>query len=145
MNLLTIAALAAAASVLAAAWVGQRHARRARVLRSILDRADAFEQALHDCRQRLLDVPALLAPVAGPSGPAGGTPDAAIEAALRDLLAHRLWLKDKAASAPQADLEAADAALARSLADLQRQIGQLDQAQAQLRQAIDATATDRPA
>lgn len=142
MNLLTIAALAAAASVLAAAWVGQCHARRARVLRSILDRADAFEQALHDCRQRLLDVPTLLVPVAGP---AGSPPDAAIEAALRDLLAHRLWLKEKAASAPQADLEAADAALARSLADLQWQIGQLDQAQAQLRQAIDATATDRPA
>ena len=136
MNLLTIVACVAGASLIAAIWIGRRQARRARVLRSILDRADAFEEGLQTCRRRLADVPGLVA-AAGEDASAA-LPGAPIEAALRDLLAHRLWLREQAARATIAELEAADAALARSLADLQRRIEQLDGASADLRQALGA-------
>lgn len=143
MNVLTIAALAAAASLVAAAWFGRRNVRRARLLRSILDRADAFEERLQACRQRLNDVPGLVAAAAGDEA---GTalPGAPIEAALRDLLGHRLWLREQAAGASIAELEAADAALARSLEDLQRRIDQLEKASADLRRALGTAAERAP-
>ncbi len=136
MNLLMIVACAAGASLIAAVWIGRRQARRARVLRSILDRADAFEEGLQTCRRRLAAVPALVAAAGEDASPA--LPGAPIEAALRDLLAHRLWLREQAARATIDELEAADAALARSQADLQRRIDQLDGASADLRQALGA-------
>lgn len=136
MNLLTILACLAGASLLAAVWIGRRQARRARVLRSILDRADAFEEGLQTCRRRLADVSGLVA-AAREDEPAD-VPGAPIEAALRDLLAHRLWLRDQAARATIEELEAADAALARSQADLERRLEQLDDASADLREAIGA-------
>ncbi|HUD40726.1 MAG TPA: hypothetical protein VMR06_01885 [Dokdonella sp.] len=136
MNILTIAACAAGAALIAAVWIGRRRARRARVLRSILDRADAFEERLQTCRRRLADVPGLVA--AAGEDAAADLPGAPIDAALRDLLAHRLWLREHAARASITALEAADAALARSLADLQRRIEQLDDASADLRHAIGA-------
>lgn len=134
MNLLTIIACVAGASLIAAVWIGRRQARRARVLRSILDRADAFEERLQTCRRRLADVPGLVA--AAGEDAVSALPGAPIEAALRDLLAHRLWLREQAGRATIEELEAADAALARSLADLQRRIEQLDDASADLRHAL---------
>lgn len=142
MNLLMIVACVAGASLMAAIWIGRRQARRARVLRSILDRADAFEEGLQTCRRRLAAVPGLVA-AAGEDSPST-LPGAPIDAALRDLLAHRLWLREQAARATIDELEAADAALARSLADLQHRIDQLDDASADLRDALGAAGGATP-
>jgi len=142
MNLLMIVACVAGASLIAAIWIGRRQARRARVLRSILDRADAFEEGLQTCRRRLAAVPGLVA-AAGEDSPSA-LPGAPIDAALRDLLAHRLWLREQAARATIDELEAADAALARSLADLRHRIDQLDDASADLRDALGAAGGTAP-
>jgi hypothetical protein len=60
-----------------------------------------------------------------------------VQAALRDLLSHRLWLKEHAASATLAELESAHKALAGAKAGLVTQLARL----ADVREELDAART----
>jgi len=61
--------------------------------------------------------------------------DDKVEAALKDLLAHRLWIKQNAETATLGQLDAARAALAQSGATLQAQLDRLAAIAADLQRA----------
>lgn len=107
---------AALLSVCAFAWLRERRLRgRARLLGEILDLADALERELLQCRARLREIPALTSrprvaeQVSTHALLAIGP---LVQGGLRDLLGHRLWLKEHAACAACCELLAARNALA---------------------------------
>jgi hypothetical protein len=73
-----------------------------------------------------------------PCVPAAGEAEAhaAIDAALRELLAHRLWLRDHADVAGQRELDAAVTALDKARDSLAQQLAKLDSAQRELETAV---------
>ena len=126
------------ALLLAAFWLRERRLRRRpQLLAAIMDEADALERELHECRARLREIPALVAtlpPSAQLSARATLVAEPQVQAALRDLLSHRLWLKEHAASATMAELESARNALAGAKAGLATQLARL----ADVREELDA-------
>jgi hypothetical protein len=94
-------------------------ARRDRAMRRLLDGADTLEAQLLECRARMQQLKAMLVAL-----PEEMSADA--NAGLRDLLAHRLWIKQHAATASRADLDAALAAIDTSREVLAAQLARLD-------------------
>lgn len=125
-----IVALAAAVAIM------HRQSLRRRALRALHDGADALEHDLKECRARLERAHASMS--MAPGLPAAGETNArvAIDAALRELLAHRLWLRDRAADASQAELDTAVTALDKARAALARQLAELGAAQRALETAV---------
>ncbi|MGA9420842.1 MAG: hypothetical protein WBW61_00655 [Rhodanobacteraceae bacterium] len=123
--------LAAMLLVIAGMWLCRhRVERRTRLLGEILDLADSAELILRDCRNHLGEIQPLVAAVSDSDlsadpGRATATAQAAVQAALHDLLGHRLWLKAHATDANLHQLHAARNALRQLLATLTRQLGQL--------------------
>ncbi|MBS0431772.1 MAG: hypothetical protein JSS21_05135 [Proteobacteria bacterium] len=111
-------------------------ARRRRALGALYRGADALEHDLKECRARLERAHASMN--VAPGVPAAGEADArtAVDAALRELLGHRLWLRDQAADAGQRELDTALAALDRARAALGQQLAALDSAQRALETAV---------
>jgi hypothetical protein len=141
--------------VIAAAWLREASMRRKpRMLGEILDLADALERELLECRRRLREIPALtasLTPSAQISARATLAAEPQVQDALRDLLAHRLWLKSHAADASLAELATArDAllatrsALAASLERLADVRADVDQRRGTAAPALQAAAMRRP-
>jgi hypothetical protein len=144
MSLLTILiGLVAVAGtlVLTAAVYRHRLVTRTRILGEILDLADRSERDLHECRTRLREVPSLVKAWSGSSEVSARATLAAepeVQAGLRELLAHRLWLKDHGATASLAELRRARDALARAQSALSGQIGELAAARDDLERACEA-------
>lgn len=115
-------------------WREHALRRRRECLGEILDLADALERELLECRARLREVPALAAslPV---SARATLAAEPLVQEALRDLLAHRLWLKEHAGHATSAELARARDALAATRASLARQLDRLAEVRADLDEA----------
>lgn len=113
-----------------------RAARHQRALRTLYLEADELEHDLKECRTRLARAHASMS--MDPNTPTAGEPDArrAIDAALRELLAHRLWLRDKAEAANQQELDAAVSAIGKARAALTHQLRELDAAQQALESAV---------
>jgi len=113
--------------------------RRTQLLAEIFDLADALERELLECRARLREVPALAKPLPGAgttlSASATLTAEPQVQDALRDLLAHRLWLREHSNDAPLPRLLAARDALAETRAMLVRQLERLAEVRADLAQA----------
>ena len=132
-----LACLAVAVAVLAVAgWRERRRRLDAGLLGEILDLADALERELLECRARLREIPALataLPPTE--SARATLTAEPLVQDALRDLLAHRLWLKDHAAAASRQELLSARDALAATRDSLARQLDRLADVRTDLAQA----------
>ena len=132
----------AAALVLAGLWLRERrHRRKPLLLTSIMDEADALERALHECRARLREIPALVAtlpPSDQLSARATLVAEPQVQAALRDLLAHRLWLKEHAQTASLDELESARTALRSARAGLGTQLDRLAAVRADLEAARTA-------
>lgn len=132
MPYLLAGALALAVAVLLLALRERRLRARRDLLRQVLDLADSFENQLMQCRAQLRAMPT------------AGTPastEAVLDAGLRDLLAHRLWLKNESAQAALPALAAARDALAAAQQALQPQLQRLNQARADLdgaRELLDA-------
>src|SRR5690349_1793599 len=89
-----LAVVAVAGIVLAVRLL--RTNRRDVALRDLLDGADALEEQLHECRERMKKLQSLLAQL--PSDMTGSAmssldPEGQVKTALRDVLAHRLWIK----------------------------------------------------
>jgi hypothetical protein len=139
-------AMAVAAALLIAA-LGLREyrlRRRPRLLAEVMDEADALERELYECRTRLREIPALVAalpPSAQLSARATLVAEPQVQAALRDLLSNRLWLKEHAATATLAELESARGALATAKAALATQLDRLAEVRAELEAARAAQAS----
>lgn len=147
MPYLLLAAIAAVALLLWA-WVRERRwSRRERSIRALLDGADAFEILLQDCRQRMQRLRGMLTILPEEMSADADTAlsaDAKVQAALKDLLAHRLWIKQHAAAASLQELEAARSALSQSGATLSAQVDRLAAITADLEQAQSSAKTVAP-
>ncbi len=120
-------------------WHRERTARlRAAALRQLLDGADALEARLHDYRTRMKRLKSLLhqlpSDMTNPSMLRVDT-DAQVQSALRDMLAHRLWIKRESGTATQQALDEAVRAIQRSADQLAIHLGQLDDVSEQLQAA----------
>ena len=121
-------------------WRQQRRMQqRAHLLGAILDLADALERELMECRARMREVPALTTSLRDSgevSAQATLTAEPQVQDALRDLLAHRLWLKEHATSAPLAELQASHDALAATRHTLATQLSRLAKVRNELEQTL---------
>ncbi|TAN06278.1 MAG: hypothetical protein EPN38_08445 [Rhodanobacteraceae bacterium] len=113
-----------------------RQMRHQHALRTLYLEADALEHDLKECRTRLQRAHAAMS--VNPNQPAAGEAEArhAIDAALRELLAHRLWLRDKADDAQQRELDTAVHAIGKVRSALGEQLRELDSAQRALETAV---------
>ena len=117
-------------------WLLVRQMRHQRALRTLYLEADGLEHDLKECRSRLQRAHASMS--IGPNERAAGETEArhVVDAALRELLAHRLWLRDEAGYANQRDLDAAVEAIGRVRGALGAQLRELDTAQRALETAV---------
>lgn len=129
-------ALVAVIACVAMVYIVFRQMRHQRALRTLYLEADGLEHDLKECRNRLARAHASMS--MGPTQPAAGETDArqAVDAALRELLAHRLWLRDEADNANQRELDAAVCAIGRARGALGQQLEELDTAQRALETAV---------
>jgi len=117
-------------------WVRERAARlRSIALRQLLDGADALETQLLDYKSRMTRLKGLLGQL--PSDMTASAmvrvdTDAQVQTALRDMLAHRLWIKQHSMTATQAALDEAVRAIQRSADQLSGHLRQLDEVSEQL-------------
>lgn len=125
----------------AAWWRHRRWRRRERALRGLLDGADRLEADIKRCRMRLQQAHAAVS--VAPQLPVAGSADAgqAIDRALRAVLAHRLWIRDHALTATQAELDAALSAMSEAHAEIRRLLAELGDAQRELDDALREHAT----
>src|SRR5882724_12450110 len=102
MPYLLLAAIAAV-PLLLLAWLRERRwNRREYAIRTLLDCADALEAQLQDCRRRMQQLRGMLTILPeemSADADAALSADAKVQAALKDLLAHRLWIKQHAGDA----------------------------------------------
>lgn len=120
-----------------AAMVSQGRARRRqRTFATLLDHADRLESDLKECRMRLQRAHAMMAET--PDRPAAGEQQArhALDSGLRALLQQRIWIRDEAPSASQADLDSAVQALAKARQRIEPGLRDLDEAQHALDVAV---------
>ena len=131
-----IATVAAAALLCGGVWLRESWLqRRPRLIAEVMDEADALERELYECRARLREIPALVAtlpPSAQLSARATLVAEPQVQAALRDLLSHRLWLKEHAATATFTELTSAHHALAAANAALATQLERLAEVRSEL-------------
>ncbi|WP_325280386.1 hypothetical protein [Tahibacter sp.] len=116
----------------------RRERRREQSIRTLLDEADALEASLLTCRERMQTLRGMLVDL--PEEMTGDADEALaaddkVQAALRDLLQHRLWIKQHADDAGQAELDAAVEALSQSRRSMEQQLLRLDEMTAALREA----------
>ena len=116
----------------------RRWRRRDQALRQLIDGADALEAQLLDCRERMQALRAMLVDL--PEEMTGDADEALaadhkVQAALRDLLQHRLWIQQHGGTASQQELDAAVVALEQSRRSMGRQLQRLEEITAALREA----------
>ena len=106
----------------------RRWTQRARAMRRLLDGADALESQLLDCRARLQQLKGMLVPLPEEMSADANSAldDDKVQAGLRDLLAHRLWIKQHAGSASREEIDTACAAIEQSYQVMQSQLARLD-------------------
>jgi len=140
--------VAAAALSLLVLFMRQRQWRaRDLAMRRLLDGADALEAQLLACRSRMQQLKSMLAVLPEEMSADANvalTADDKVQAALRDLLAHRLWIKQHAAEATPAELDAACAAIEQSYRLMQAQLTRLDAIAAELAAAQSSARTVAP-
>jgi len=111
------------------AWLRERRlSQRENAIRSLLDGADALEVQLQECRKRMQTLKEMLVVLPEEMSERANTAlsaDDKVEAALKDLLAHRLWIKQNAGTATLQQFDTARAALAQSGITLQAQLDRL--------------------
>jgi hypothetical protein len=138
MNYLIALIILLVAGLLFAVWRERRWRRRDQALRHLVDGADMLEGQLLDCRERMQALRAML--VDFPEEMTGDADEALaadhkVQAALRDLLQHRLWIQQHAAVASQQELDTAVVALDQSRRSMGRQLQRLEEITAALREA----------
>jgi hypothetical protein len=122
-------------------------ARRNHDLRSLLDGADALENQLLTCRSRMQQLRGMLSRLPeemSADADAALTADDKVQAGLRDLLAHRLWIKQHADTASSADIAAARAAIEQSSEIMRSQLERLATITRELAAAQTSASTVTP-
>jgi len=125
--------------VLLVKWIALRN--RQSSIRRFLDSADALEAELHDCRDRIRALKATLAELPGPAAlPVISSLDTdhQVTDALKLLLAHRLWLRNEAATASVAEINEAQSGIERSREKLALQMHKLEDVGTDLAKASSA-------
>ena len=128
MVYLIIALLAAIVLLVFASMRGRRRRMRENAIRRLLDGADALEAQLHECKQRMQRLRGMLSVLPEEMSAQADSAlqsDAKVRAALKDLLAHRLWIQQHAATATLQQFGVAGAALNQSSSTLAAQIERL--------------------
>lgn len=130
-------------------WLRDRGERgRQNAIRALLDGADLLESRLQECRERtqhLRDMLVVLPEEMSARADSALQTEAKVQAALKDLLAHRLWIQQRAATASPHELAQARQALDQSGATLQAQLDRLAAIAADLQRAqADARTLSRP-
>lgn len=118
-------------------WLAHRsQAQRTIGLQHLLDLADRLEADLKTCRAGLKQAHAVMS--LNPDMPAASEHDArtAIDAGLRALLQQRLWIRDRAPRASQAELNDAAVSMRNAQDRLQPLLQALTQAQRDLNSAM---------
>src|SRR5690606_33911148 len=103
-----------------------------------LDRADELERQLHDCKRKLADLRGMardLPQGLAPPGLAELDSDASVQDALRQVLAHRLWLARNSGTATRTEIDRARNAMQRSSETMDVQLRRLASAVSDLREA----------
>lgn len=124
------------AVALIGAFVLRRLNRRNASLRRLLELADRVEADLKACRTKLKQAHAVMS--MNPDLPAASEQEAAnaVDAGLRALLQHRLWIRDHAPTASQRELDAATRAMGQTRDRLRPLLQALGEAQDQLDTAM---------
>ncbi len=131
--------------VLLVKWMALRS--RQSSIRRFLDSADALEAELHDCRDRIRALKATLAELPGPAAlPVISSLDTdhQVTDALKMLLAHRLWLRNEAATASVGEINEAQLGIERSREKLSLQMRKLESAGDDLAKASSALPPGQP-
>ena len=117
-------------------WLRRRGNRRSDSLHELLELADRLEADLKTCRAGLQQAHAVMS--LNPDKPAASEQEArqAIEAGLRSLLQQRIWIRDQAPHASQAQLNQAVAAMAETRGRLAPLLAALNDAQHALDDAM---------
>ncbi|GFZ99053.1 hypothetical protein [Dyella caseinilytica] len=123
-------------AALAGALVLRRITRRTTSLRHLLDLADRLEADLKSCRTRLQQAHAVMS--LNPDLPADSEKEAAhaVDAGLLALLQQRIWIRDHAPKASQAELNNATQAMEQTRERLRPLLQALGQAQNELDSAM---------
>lgn len=114
-------------------WRGNRHEE---MMLRLLDDADRLEARIKQCRAQLGQAHAAVRVIPGVPSAGSASADVAIDKALRDLLEHRLWLRDKAPDASQRELQRAAEALEQARMRIDRQMHELQSAREELDDAV---------
>lgn len=142
-DFLLLAGLAALVLALPLLWWLLRTRRRDRSLVRLLDLADEVQGLLDRSQERMQAMQAVVGRVpADIAAVAHASLDGsqAIREGKRDVLQHRLWIQQNANTAPQAELDAACAALDRARTRLSDRLEALERAGAELAEATQASA-----
>ncbi len=134
---------AIAAGLLYAGW--RKHSHRS-LQRALVDGADELEKSLQRCRERMAELKQMLGRLPSEmAANANASLDArdAFQVALREVLAHRLWIRDHAAQATLSELRAAHEALAKSKRSVDVQLARLDIVRGELTDAYASASTLR--
>jgi hypothetical protein len=116
----------------------RRWRRRELAIRALLDGADELEQQLQQCRVNMQELRGMLVDLPEEMSADADfalAADDKVQAALRDLLQHRLWIKQHAADADQAELDQAVNALSLSRQSMAQQLDRLANITRELREA----------
>jgi hypothetical protein len=121
---------------LGGAFLLRRMTRRTTSLRHLLELADRLEADLKSCRTRLQQAHAVMS--LNPDSPAASEQEAAhaVDAGLRALLQQRIWIRDRAPSATQTELDAATRDMQQTRERLHPLLQALGQAQSELDSAM---------
>jgi hypothetical protein len=121
---------------LGGAFLLRRMTRRTSSLRHLLELADRLEADLKSCRTRLQQAHAVMS--LNPDLPAASEQEAAhaVDAGLRALLQQRIWIRDRAPSATQAELDTATQDMEQTRERLHPLLQALGQAQSELDSAM---------
>lgn len=124
------------AAALGGAFLLRRMTLRTSSLRQLLELADRLEADLKSCRARLQQAHAVMS--LNPDLPAASEQEAehAVDAGLRALLQQRIWIRDRAPSASQAELDEAGRDMQQTRERLRPLLQALDQAQSELDSAM---------
>jgi hypothetical protein len=135
---LLIAAVAATV-LFATLYMRERNlSRREHAIRALLDGADSVEAQLQQCRermQRLREMLSILPEEMSARADSALDADAKVQAALKDLLAHRLWIQQHVETASIQQFDIAREALTQSGLTLSALLRRLDEASSELERA----------